>query len=185
MNQTPVTLHALSLVDWEHVAALHCASWRSAYRGLLSDAYLDGDLLTDRRDVWHPKLAMMSERQVGWLARHDDEPVGFVFASLEQDESWGALVDNLRVLPSHRGAGIGRALLSAVAQVAQARAIHPGLFLWCYEQNTRARSFYEQLGAEAVEPALYEAPDGQSLKEWRYVWRSLASLLPAHGGGGS
>ncbi len=179
MNQTPVTLHAMSVADLEAVAALHCASWRRAYRGILSDAYLDGDLLADRREVWHLRLAMMTDRQFGWLAKHDGEPVGFAFASLDDDPTWGTLVDNLHLLPSHQGAGIGRGLLTAVAKVAHARATHPGLFLWCYDQNTRARAFYEHLGAEAVEQIMFAAPDGHSVPDWRYAWRSLDPLLPA------
>lgn len=180
MNQTPVTLHAMSSTDLEAVAALHCASWRSAYRGILTDAYLDGDLLADRYEMWHPKLAMMTDQQFGWIAKHDGEPVGFAFASLDDDHTWGTLVSNLHVLPSHHGAGLGRALLAAVAKVAHARAAHAGLFLWCYEQNVRARAFYEFLGAEVVERTMYAAPDGQSLPEWRYAWRDLLPLLPAH-----
>ena len=172
LNQTPVTLHAISVADLDVVATLHCASWRSAYRGILSEAYLEGDLLTNRLDVWHPKLSAMTDRQFGWIARHDGEPVGFAFASIDQDPTWGTLVDNLHVLPSHHGAGIGRGLLTAVAHFAPERATHPGLFLWCYERNTRARAFYERQGAEAVEQILYAAPDGQWYPEWRYAWRT-------------
>jgi len=173
MNQTPVTLHAISVADLDAVVALHCASWRNAYRGILSDAYLDGDLFTDRLEAWHLKLSIMTDRHFGWLAKHDGEPVGFAFASIDQDPTWGTLVDNLHVLPSHHGAGIGRGLLSAVAHVAHERATHAGLFLWCLEQNIRARAFYEHLGAEAVERIVSAAPDGQSHPKWRCAWRIM------------
>ena len=82
------------------------------------------------------------------------------------------LLDNLHLLPSHQGAGIGRGLLTAVARGAHAHATRPGLYLWCYDKNTRARAFYEHLGAEAVEQIMYAAPDGQSHPEWRYAWRA-------------
>ena len=177
MNQTPVTLHVISAADFDAVVALHCASWRSAYRGILSDAYLDGDLLTDRLEVWHSKLSMMTDRQFGWLAKHEGEPVGFVFASIDEDPTWGTLVDNLHVLPSYHGAGIGRGLLTAVAHSAHERATanatHARLFLWCLEQNIRARAFYEHLGAEAVERIVSAAPDGQAHPKWRYAWRTM------------
>ena len=48
----------------------------------------------------------------------DGEPVGFAFASLDEDPTWGTLLDNLHLLPSHQGTGIGRGLLAAVAHVA-------------------------------------------------------------------
>jgi len=173
MNQTPVTLHAISVADLDAVVALHSASWHSAYRGILSDAYLDGDLLSDRREAWHLKLSMLTDRQFGWLAKHDGVPVGFAFASIDHDPTWGTLVDNLHVLPSHHGAGIGRSLLTAVAHIAHERATHAGLFLWCLEQNIRARAFYEHLGAAAVERVVSAAPDGQSHPKWRYAGRIM------------
>jgi hypothetical protein len=56
---------------------------------------------------------------------------------------------------------------------AKANATHAGLFLWCLEQNIRARAFYEHLGAEAVERIVSTAADGQSHPKWRCAWRIM------------
>jgi hypothetical protein len=42
--------------DTNAIAELHAASWRSAYRGMFADAYLDGDVVQERRQCWR-KLA--------------------------------------------------------------------------------------------------------------------------------
>lgn len=38
--------------DIEGIANLHATSWRFAYRGSYSDAYLDGPVFEERRQVW-------------------------------------------------------------------------------------------------------------------------------------
>lgn len=38
--------------DAETIAALHADSWRRHYRGAYSDAFLDGDVISDRLAVW-------------------------------------------------------------------------------------------------------------------------------------
>ena len=59
-------------------------------------------------------------------------------------------LDDLFVLASHRGAGIGRHLLSRVAQIAA--TLGASRIDWTVAaDNTRGRSFYEQIGATVVE----------------------------------
>jgi len=43
-----IEIRPVTFRDAEVVAALHAASWRDAYRGILTDAYLDGDILGER-----------------------------------------------------------------------------------------------------------------------------------------
>ena len=50
-------LREAGAADWEGVADLQIASWRSAYRGILSDDYLDGPVVAERRAVWRERLA--------------------------------------------------------------------------------------------------------------------------------
>lgn len=41
-----------SAPDAEAVAGLHPGSWRRHYRGAYSDAFRDGDVLSDRLHAW-------------------------------------------------------------------------------------------------------------------------------------
>jgi GNAT superfamily N-acetyltransferase len=56
-------------------------------------------------------------------------------------EGW---IDQLYVLPSSQGRGIGTALL----QIAKSRC--PGLSLWTFQRNGNARRFYERQGFTLV-----------------------------------
>lgn len=42
--------------DAEAIATLHAGSWRRHYRGAYSDAFLDGDVVSDRLAVWAERL---------------------------------------------------------------------------------------------------------------------------------
>jgi len=86
------------------------------------------------------------------IARRDDVPVGFALffqtfsTFLARRGLW---LEDLFVYPEHRGAGIGKALLRAVAAVARDRGC--GRFEWSVlDWNAPALRFYEGLGATVM-----------------------------------
>jgi len=92
-----------------------------------------------------------------WVVDAEGAPAGFI--TLRED--W---IDHLYVHPDHQGQGIGPVLL--------AKALEDGRSwqLWAFQENARARRFYEARGFEAV-----EFTDGSGNEERapdvRYVWR--------------
>ena len=161
------------------LASIHAASWRSAYRGMLRDDFLDGDLIQNRLSLWTKRLTPIPPGHFGCVAHKADEPAGFAFAFGAHDPEWGTQVDNLHVLPKERGRGLGKQLLLDL--VMQANLTYPGvgLYLWVYESNHSARRFYDTLQGQAVERAVIEAPGGGAVAEWRYVWRQPKALIEA------
>jgi hypothetical protein len=57
MQPNSISFRIARASDHLRVAELHATSWRSAYRDLLSDAYLDGDILAERGRLWEQRLA--------------------------------------------------------------------------------------------------------------------------------
>ena len=51
MDRGEITTRPIVATDAATVADLHTTSWRSAYRGMLRDDYLDGDIATERRQA--------------------------------------------------------------------------------------------------------------------------------------
>jgi GNAT superfamily N-acetyltransferase len=173
-----ITIRPITPTDADTVARLHATSWRRAYRGMLSDAYLDGDLDAERRSVWMERLADPTFGQ-GWIAHADAEPVGFVFIRHERDAPWGVHVDNLHVLVAHQGLGIGRRLLFTVGEWASTHATDEPVHLWVIAANVAARGFYARAGGEEVELVDRATGDGGTLPEYRVVWRSARALREA------
>lgn len=62
----------------------------------------------------------------------------------------GIYLEDLYVLPEHRGKGYGRALLKRLAGVAVERGCGR-LEWWCLDWNRPSIAFYRSLGAEAME----------------------------------
>jgi GNAT superfamily N-acetyltransferase len=166
----------MTSADIDVVAALHVASWRTAYRGILKDAYLDGAAETERRAHWTRRLAAPVSGHTGVVAEQDGESVGFFYLIADADPARGTLLDNLHVAPQARGAGLGRQLLARAAGEIEARHWPRGLHLWVFDANTGARRFYERHGAQVVDRTVYASADGGATAALCYAWPDAAVL---------
>jgi len=172
-----MTIRAAGLADAVAIAQLHTRSWQTAYRGILSDEFLQGPLSENRRVLWHTRLAESERTDQFVLVEEQGGAIrGFACAFLEADPEWGCLLDNLHVVPDLKGKGLGRQLMTAVAERVWSSNPCGRLHLWAYEQNLAARRFYERLGGadtlRRAEPAL----DGTQVNAIRYCWSELSGL---------
>lgn len=155
--------------DADAIAELHAASWRSAYRGMLSDAYLDGGVLEERRDLWRRRLQTEPGLDQGVLvAEEDGSLVGFICIFLEAEPGQGPLLDNLHVRPDRKGGGLGQRLIREGIAWMRTRGTFERWHLWVLEANLPTRLVYEHLGWEAVERVIHAGPDGTRIPVWRY-----------------
>ena len=174
-----LTVHEIRPEDVQSIGLLHAASWRAAYRGILLDEFLDGDLVSNRVAFWERRLTDHAAFSGGYLATSNNAPAGFTFAFFNADETWGTLLDNLHVRPDIRRRGVGRVLLRALAMRCIEAAGAAGVFLWFYEQNLPAQRFYDSLGGIRRERQVVEVRGGGTAAEWRYSWPSADALLSA------
>jgi ribosomal protein S18 acetylase RimI-like enzyme len=163
--------------DAERVANLHAESWRRTYRGMMRDAFLDGDALSNRLEVWRSRLDAPMESQFVLLAECEGALAGFVCVYGNEDVLWGSLIDNLHVSAEHVRQGVGTALMLHAAKWLSAAYPSAGVYLWVMEANARARKFYERLGASNAGTRTRLDPGGGSAINCRYVWRRPESLL--------
>jgi GNAT superfamily N-acetyltransferase len=163
------------------IAALHADSWRLHYRGAYSDAVLDGDVAGDRLVVWVDRLREPDPLSWTIVAEGADGLVGFAHTIFEADPRWGALLDNLHVIPGAKRGGIGSQLLALTAEAVLARGT--GLYLWVLEQNVNGRAFYEARGGRRVERAPVPPPGGIADRlnrtpfGLRYAWSDPAVVV--------
>jgi GNAT superfamily N-acetyltransferase len=177
-------LRVATAADADAIARLHAESWRSAYRGMYRDEYLDGPLLEDRMGVWRERLAAPPDNQYLLLAGEGDALLGFACSYGNEDKRWGTLLDNLHVRRDQHRHGIGRRLLSASALWSRERYPDALFHLWVLDGNANARRFYEHLGAQPEESDTHEPPGGGSVLVWRYVWQrpALEALIADRAG---
>ncbi len=174
-----VTIREATRDDAIEIAAIHIASWRTTYAGLLP-----AELIEERSDMvrrvaqWRRRLADPSRPTL--LAQIDDVPCGFAnfgpMPERPQDcaplPDFAAYLDALYLLASVQGRGAGRALLAGAAIRLRAAGM-PSLALHVLATNP-ARHFYEHLGAVWVrdEPVDADDPWVRSV----YGWRDIAGL---------
>ena len=159
------------------IAQLHARSWQQHYQGILRDAYLSVEVHEDRLAVWHERFRHPKETQHIIVATSQGDLCGFACTYVRHDPQWGALLDNLHVVPSWQGQGVGRTLMQASARWVKQQNATEGIYLWVFEENTAARAFYERLGGVNQEKATVDNPGGGQASVFRYVWADPSSLI--------
>ncbi|HEY1420546.1 MAG TPA: GNAT family N-acetyltransferase [Candidatus Dormibacteraeota bacterium] len=159
------------LGDAEAIARVHVATWRTTYRGLLPDTFLDSLAEPHYADRWRRVIGDASTRV--YVAEHDGAVAGFASGGRERagedgfhGELYALYVDNL----AQRN-GYGRELVRAVVEGLRDMAIDD-MIVWVHRENSAARGFYERLGGRYVrtQPVTIGAT---LLHESSYGWRSL------------
>ena len=120
---------------------VHCTAWQEAYRGIVSDRYLDSMTVeaTTARARRFPENTL--------VARDKEKVVGFAVYGPSRDEDLtdaGEIVA-IYVLSEYYGRKIGYRLMNeAVSRLSEYNTI----FVWVLEQNERAIRFYHRYGFE-------------------------------------
>lgn len=146
--------HEIRLAGPEHVeqiADLYLRNWREAYKGLLSQDYLDALTMEAICDKWsdyitqpeHGVFMVMEEAEEG----KPEKLAGFVgFKPYHRLENC-IYVYSLHVEKHMRGQGIGSALVRKIAEKGCAEG-YPRMGVCVVVGNDNARRLYAELGAE-------------------------------------
>ncbi|MFD6358100.1 GNAT family N-acetyltransferase [Nocardia tengchongensis] len=154
--------------DADAVAALHTASWRTAYVGIMPAAYLDGALVDDHKTMWHDRLTAEVAPGSLFVAESGSELCGFIYLALQPDGR--VLIDNLHVSPTLKRGGIGTLLLHHGFDWAAAEFPQHPVYLEVLEANTAAIAFYERHGGLASAPRTAHFPQGFDVQELEITW---------------
>ena len=108
------------------------------------------------------------------IAELDGDPAGFALFFHNYSTFLGRrglYLEDLFVLPSHRGRGIGRALMARLARLATERKC--GRFeWWVLDWNRSAISFYESLGARPMSEWTVYRLTGEPLEQLAHEWNA-------------
>jgi ribosomal protein S18 acetylase RimI-like enzyme len=154
--------------DAQAIAAVHVASWRAAYAGLLPDellARLDADA---RARQWRERLAGLGAGAFVLVFEHLGQVRGFVSGGPDRHGSADGEVYAIYVDPDWQGRGAGTRLLTAASRrLAEARFCQASL--WVLVGNDPAVGFYESRGWRFDGTEQPWAFEGGTHPEARYV----------------
>jgi ribosomal protein S18 acetylase RimI-like enzyme len=162
-----VFVRRATIADAGSIAEIDVLAWRAAYRGVMSDEYLDGLSIAYNELQWTKGLHA-AEAEV-FVAEDSHRVIGRVTLGATRDENAPPRTGEIygvSVLPSSWSMGAGRAL----CRHAQQRLAELGfcrVTLWVLAANERAIRFYQGLGFSAGLEASIEI-GGKSLPKVRY-----------------
>jgi len=162
--------------DYAAIASLHADNWRNTYRGILSDQYLEQEVEADRHETWRQRMQNPNLNQRVIVAEIERKIVGFSCLLLNDDPVFGSLVDNLHVASNAQNAGLGKRLLQQTASIVLEQSSVRQMYLWVYEQNSHARSFYDRMLGHHFETVIKENESGNRVPVCRYTWEDAAIL---------
>lgn len=175
--------------DAPGIAAVHVAAWRSAYAGILDDAYL-AQLSEVRLSAFYQRAiqdragghavfvatAGGSDRP-GDAAGTDAPVIGFASGGRARRSGLAeGEVETLYVLDDYRERAVGRRLMRAMA--AHLRAIGCGSALVWVLSNNPAGWFYRHLGGKPVMTEEIRVA-GRPVQQSAYAWNPIDILLSA------
>jgi ribosomal protein S18 acetylase RimI-like enzyme len=161
--------------DAPAVARLHAENWRRTYRGNYSDAYLDGDIFSERQRVWDTRLGQPAANQYVCVAVESGRLAGFVCTFGADDREWGSFIGNLHVQANLQRSGIGSLLMRKAGEWLCSAFPNERVYLFVWERNP-ARALYERLGGVSAGIVENENPGGGVGRYHRIVWERPQQL---------
>ncbi|MFS8640077.1 MAG: GNAT family N-acetyltransferase [Symbiobacteriaceae bacterium] len=165
--------------DAPAIARVQVATWRSTYRGIIPDEYLDTMEEEPRAAWWRDVIARDSgaSDQAFIVVADDGERgvVGFAAGGPERtgDPQFRGELGAIYILEAYQRRGIGRRLVREVARRLLERGFD-SMLVWVLAENP-FRAFYEALGGHRVRSRSIEI-GGKTLEEWAYGWDDIRSL---------
>lgn len=141
-----VTLRVAGLQDIPAIVALQARSWRSAYRGLVDDDFLEAIPMQKWMESWRTHFFGARGDTRCFVAEHGGRVVGFAGAGgADPAERLGEGVAELHTIyvdAALYGQGVGRRLMQAALDFLRSEGFSE-VVLWVIEGNSRAIRFYE------------------------------------------
>ena len=173
-----VTIRQATGADAFGIAQVHVDTWRSTYRGIVPQEYLDSLDLDARAEQWEEWL--LREGVHVFVAEDAGAVCGFISGGILHDGAhvaalhYDSEIYTLYVLAAAQGRGAGRELMRALAH----RLVRDGLLrpvVWALEENPWC-GFYERLGGKRVAQKTIEI-GGAELSDIAYGWEEIGTLL--------
>jgi len=152
------------------LARIQVDGWRSSYRGLVEDAFLDAMNYAEASDRFLARLQEPGHEIL--VVEHGGRVAGFAGfgpsrTAPEEITSPGEIYA-LYVHPARQGRGFGSALLEASLTRLRERGLFPA-HLWTLRENAPALAFYADRGGFAGD-LRFLALGNQTLEEVRFDW---------------
>ncbi|SFG16915.1 GNAT family N-acetyltransferase [Sporolactobacillus nakayamae] len=150
---------------------VHATSWKQAYQAIVPQMVLD-QLTPEARTAFFKKAIPISKHEF-YIAYLNDQPVGMMSIGKSRDkdlDDHAAEVSSIYCISDVWGKDCGRQLMDFAMRQLKRQSFET-VSLWVFEQNARARRFYEKYGFVFDGKKEKSEIGGKLLTEMRYIYR--------------
>lgn len=164
------TIRAAVTEDARAIAAVHVASWRAAYRGIIDEEVLSRLSVEQRAASWRRILTEQVDHITYVAVDEAGEVIGFANGGGERDDDpfYSGELYAIYLLHEVQGMGIGRSLAQTVLADLHAQG-HNTVLVWVLDDNP-FKHFYAALGATPVRERNIII-SGAEYRELGYGWQ--------------
>lgn len=146
--------------DAEQITRAHVESWKTTYRGIFPDDWLDKSPETIAKNIENRRMRIAQDADLGWpnlVAIVDNKIVGWVAGGVNRNADFPYQADlcAIYLLKDYQNQGIGKLLVKAFSELVIKNGMH-SMIIWALEENHKARMFYEKLGGKPAGTTLYK-----------------------------
>ncbi|KAA0548164.1 GNAT family N-acetyltransferase [Bacillus sp. BGMRC 2118] len=162
------------LKDVEQMAIVHVDSWKTTYKGIVSEDYLATLKYEDREKLWHSAL---SSSNFVWVAEVHNKVVGFISGGKERtsEYNYDGEIYAIYILKEHQKSGIGKKLIQAFSREMKEVGNFNSILVWVLSQNP-SQQFYQGLKAVKVDSAVIDIGN-EKHEEFAFGWPRIDTLI--------
>jgi len=159
--------------DIPKIARVHVDVWKSTYKGIVSDNYLQQ--LSYEKSAKRLMGIYEKNESIILMAEDGDNVIGFLNGGKERknDPVYKGEVYAVYILEQYQNKGVGRELIKFFTKYLLENGIN-NMIIWAFTEN-KYRCFYEKLGGKALRNDSYTI-DGKLLGETGYCWDDISSI---------
>lgn len=166
-----------SINDVPGIAQVHVSSWKSTYKGIISEDYLSNLSIERRINNWNWQFNNLNPDEVTYVAENEDGTiVGFSNGGKCRNEQYkyDSELYSIYLLEEYQGQGYGKALFSTV--VNHLRLHKYQSFMICVLEKNPATTFYSRLGGRVFTKKDIQIGN-DTLTELAFGWSDLNDKL--------
>jgi L-amino acid N-acyltransferase YncA len=160
-----------NIQDAQGIGKVHVDSWRTTYKGILPDDFLNNLSYEQRTELWKKNISDATN-YVLVAENEQDEIIGFATGGTRKTNSVSNATDltSIYLLEKYQGVGIGKQLLKELFTYFKQQG-YEKVFVEVLAEN-KTRDFYEYYGAQYVNSIEIKI-GGKIVEELIYVWNDI------------
>ncbi|WP_034439925.1 GNAT family N-acetyltransferase [Clostridium ihumii] len=164
--------------DAKEIAKVHVDTWKSAYKDIICNEYLERLSYENREKSWKSMLDNDMGLRIIYVAEEENETiVGFISGGYEKKDTEikNAEIYGFYVLKDYQNNGIGKMLFKKILESFNKLNLQ-SVSLWALNDNYGGRKFYESNGGIKVNEKEITIGN-EKLKEIQYLFKNIKDII--------